>query len=561
MKAEQMKKAFKTRCKRCSHVIVVRPEDHAGQEPAQAQATPQAESSPSAVQWYAVVNGEQGGPYTVDQLAEYYQAGMLTVGSYVWRDGMANWTALEGVSELQGELARRMQQSSPQASAVATPQVAQHHEPEPAQSHEPEPAQRREPAQARQPEAEILTSSNSAYVESMTSVPRGAASTPQTGGAAADLGQLTNQRNENSVLFSLDSIDGQGITVHNAVAQPRAETPRPVVTNTGGSEGSGLIDLSALASLTGGGAAQGDRGQIVAPINIGAGATRGSGRPSLTSGRTDYKTIALVVMATALVGVVGVFSYQTWFAPKPPVQQMYAVNQAQPQGSMTAASTQKNVEQRVVASAAQSGQKPDQAASAPAEPSQPLAKKQSESAQKPKRSKRGARSTQRKRSSRKNRAKQSQRTSTARSKPPAAPRRSTRSSSSRRKKPSGGGEAASLLSGIRGGSKKPSAGKGLNFGGASKPAGPKKPSKKAIMSTLRSVNLNTCLNRDPSLRGKGSIKVQIVAISSGAITRARVVNQPYKSSPVGACLEREVKRKRFPRFTDSQIKFTFPFRN
>ena len=128
MKASQTKKAFKTKCKRCSHIIVVRPEDLAAQEKAAAPA--QAESQPVAatvesVQWYAVVNGSQGGPYQSSQLVEFYQTGMISAESFVWCDGMANWDMISNVSQLQSLFASHQPASNPQPAARTSPTQAQ----------------------------------------------------------------------------------------------------------------------------------------------------------------------------------------------------------------------------------------------------------------------------------------------------------------------------------------------------------------------------------------------------------------------------------------------------
>ncbi len=55
---------------------------------------------PPMVQWYAYINGAQVGPMTPQQLAAAIQAGQVTPGTYVWRQGMPNWTAASQVPEL-----------------------------------------------------------------------------------------------------------------------------------------------------------------------------------------------------------------------------------------------------------------------------------------------------------------------------------------------------------------------------------------------------------------------------------------------------------------------------
>lgn len=51
--------------------------------------------------WYIAVNGQQQGPFSVDQIQQGIQTGHYTVDTLVWRDGFADWTAIAKVSELQ----------------------------------------------------------------------------------------------------------------------------------------------------------------------------------------------------------------------------------------------------------------------------------------------------------------------------------------------------------------------------------------------------------------------------------------------------------------------------
>ena len=92
MKAQQTKKAFKTRCKRCSNVIIVRPEELQLSAEAQSQNPVAAESSNAS--WYAVIDGQQNGPFTHEQLRGYLANGSLDAESFVWREGMSNWEPL-----------------------------------------------------------------------------------------------------------------------------------------------------------------------------------------------------------------------------------------------------------------------------------------------------------------------------------------------------------------------------------------------------------------------------------------------------------------------------------
>jgi membrane protease subunit (stomatin/prohibitin family) len=55
----------------------------------------------SAAAFFVAMNGAQAGPFDLTSLAAKARAGELTRQSLVWRNGMASWTAAEGVAELQ----------------------------------------------------------------------------------------------------------------------------------------------------------------------------------------------------------------------------------------------------------------------------------------------------------------------------------------------------------------------------------------------------------------------------------------------------------------------------
>lgn len=55
---------------------------------------------PSATQYTMSVNGQQYGPYSVQQMAQYAQQGSLTAETYVWAQGMPQWTPAGQVPEL-----------------------------------------------------------------------------------------------------------------------------------------------------------------------------------------------------------------------------------------------------------------------------------------------------------------------------------------------------------------------------------------------------------------------------------------------------------------------------
>jgi len=55
---------------------------------------------PPVVQFYTAVNGQQNGPFGIDQLPQLVQNGTLKRDTLVWKAGMANWTQASNVTEL-----------------------------------------------------------------------------------------------------------------------------------------------------------------------------------------------------------------------------------------------------------------------------------------------------------------------------------------------------------------------------------------------------------------------------------------------------------------------------
>ena len=76
----------------------------------QQQAFPPAASAaspppmPSQVLYYYALNGAQQGPVTLDQLRALFAGRTINRESLVWKQGMANWTALQEVEELKSFL-------------------------------------------------------------------------------------------------------------------------------------------------------------------------------------------------------------------------------------------------------------------------------------------------------------------------------------------------------------------------------------------------------------------------------------------------------------------------
>jgi hypothetical protein len=68
-----------------------------GQNMNQQQNTP---PPPPMVQFHVLVNGQSTGPFDQQILMNMCSSGQLTLQTYVWRKGMANWEIAENIAEL-----------------------------------------------------------------------------------------------------------------------------------------------------------------------------------------------------------------------------------------------------------------------------------------------------------------------------------------------------------------------------------------------------------------------------------------------------------------------------
>jgi predicted Zn finger-like uncharacterized protein len=255
-------KAFKIRCKKCGHIIVVR--TGADRPAAAPEAKPAAAADQQGV-WYIVVEGEQVGPLAESDIAGRLSRGEINPDTLIWKDGLADWVKISTVPELSNAVAA-------QAPAAAPAEPPAEETPPPAA---PIPARRRssarmqtakEPARSEAPAEDVFAKpaalspasvdlfAPSMAVPSQASEPAttpfafGATAAPspdpapQQAPAPSGGGQnLTGQRNENSVLFSLSNLE--------ALAVPSSTSARPPST-TSTSEGSGLIDIRSMAART-----------------------------------------------------------------------------------------------------------------------------------------------------------------------------------------------------------------------------------------------------------------------------------------------------------------------
>jgi predicted Zn finger-like uncharacterized protein len=257
-------KAFKIRCKKCGHIIVVK----TGGEGAAASSAPAAASdklkassasAPAADQgaWHVVVDGEQVGPLTEAEVKDRLRQGQINSDTLVWKEGFADWSALSTVPELAAVLARITHHAVPKVASgeVARPSGSIRAVVAPA-------AAESDPFGAATVITPAGTADLFASAGAQSAVPATVAPAPSSpflfGGGASQASEpivvtkptgngagsthLTGQRNENSVLFSLSNLE--------ALAVPSQSGGIRAPSSTANTEGSGLIDIRSMAAMT-----------------------------------------------------------------------------------------------------------------------------------------------------------------------------------------------------------------------------------------------------------------------------------------------------------------------
>jgi predicted Zn finger-like uncharacterized protein len=265
-------KAFKIRCKKCNHIIVVKTGGEGAAAASAAPAAAPAEKSKSTGApapadqgaWHVVVDGEQVGPLTDAEVKDRLRQGKINSDTLVWKEGFADWMQLSTVPELTAILARITRQ--PATKAAARESVAR--EParasnsmravaEPASSFASESDPFAAPtvitpagtadlfASATAPSAvptPVAPAPSSPFLFGGMSAPSAEPVAAKAQGNGAGSTHLTGQRNENSVLFSLSNLEALAVPSHSAgIRSPSGSS------NT---EGSGLIDIRSMAAMT-----------------------------------------------------------------------------------------------------------------------------------------------------------------------------------------------------------------------------------------------------------------------------------------------------------------------
>lgn len=217
-------KTFRIRCKKCGHVIIVR--DKAAAAPAGEEAAPAAAPA-EAAGWHVAVGGETIGPLSEHAICERIEQGDFRQDASVWRDGFEDWVPMHSVEAFANVLTR--------VGAGAS-------------------------ASERGMDG-VSMGGSAGDAEPSNDSPSPSPSSPR-------VQSLTGQRNENSVLFSLDSLQkvGSGAGASPQTGGAAAATLSPGLSphaeplaGPGGSftpstaaptsEGSGLIDIRAMSEV------------------------------------------------------------------------------------------------------------------------------------------------------------------------------------------------------------------------------------------------------------------------------------------------------------------------
>jgi predicted Zn finger-like uncharacterized protein len=541
-------KIFKIRCKKCSSVLEVRG-DQTGAHPF-GEAT-SAQNERSEATWYIVVDGEQKGPLPPIELSQLFAKGSVGLDSYVWQEGFDDWKVAGDVPELAQVFggaagqARSAQAATDDTSSFGTG------------------GDLFSDRNGREPTSEIDTDSNMFAGFDKSPTPTGsqdsplAAASQDSGAAAGGTGfgggamgasapqRMTGQRNENSVLFSLTNLQqlasrgGSPAESASIVSQSSASAGAQGASQAT-VEGSGLIDIRALAKSTTPGTKAAPSQAVDDLLSIGTG---GGGAalgtplfgpaPLETSEGNRWLWIGGAAIAVIAIVGAGVGVGMALGGSEDDALEIGAVAEQEPGEPMPGSSE--------VATAAQAPIDPPEQALAPAEPveaatiEEPTEAAPAPVVSKPAPRKRSSSSSQRR-----------QRTRSTASKPAPAPRKHSSNN------------LDALMDEVVGGSSPSKPKQTARSSSSSGSSLPDAPARNDVKTALQGVSgaVKSC-KKDSG--GTAAVNV-VFSGKTGRASSAKVTSGPFKGTAVGSCIESAVKRARVPRFKQSSFKVTFPYR-
>jgi predicted Zn finger-like uncharacterized protein len=248
-------KVVKIRCKKCGATIVVNGNDPSAVTTSSPPEAPSGGEAEAPEGW--TVNVAEGDQRTMSdaELVAAYRAGTVDDETYCWKDGMDDWLPIREIAALYDACRGGAESKSPSVQPSGGRAAASAN----GSGANPAPVAARR-AGGRAPSADLFGGAAQAGGEDdvMTSAP---AKMPQQ---AHDDAKLIGARNENSVLFSLNTLTG------------KSDRPPPPPD----SEASGLIDIRQLSAQLGGEETKKKGSRVDDIMNLSSG---GAFSPTLTA--------------------------------------------------------------------------------------------------------------------------------------------------------------------------------------------------------------------------------------------------------------------------------------
>lgn len=583
----QGKKVFKIKCKRCGDDVLVHLSDIAAESPD--EATRMMDTAGGEPVWHVAVNGDQQGPFTPDQVRELFTQGAIDADTYVWREGFDGWLPLHSVDELSavfssasapvpsdlppngGDLFASMAPPPEEPPAPIFFQTSA-----PAPSPDPglfaadpaaRPAAAASPAKARAKtnggdlfatEAIQHESSRPLFSSEPEPGPEPASPAMAQPGTHPSADGMTGQRNENSVLFSLASLQQLSTSRENPSANANA--------GSASGDASGLIDINKLAGALGNPHANSPKKSSVDDI-LTVGASSGLGSPLAAPllapvavpvapvtvpvepqrPAAGARNMTGAIIAAAVIVMVGIVGAAYVFTSRN--EQVTATGPVASASSPTASPTQAIPEAAPTptpAAPAPTTAVPTPAPAAPTpaagEPTAPSTHEHSGSTERDR-----ERRAERRERDRERPAPTSAPTPVAApSRPAAAPAPARRAQ---------GGSIEDLMGQVTGPGNHPSGNNPSSGNNSNTASVPETPSRSAVGTALRGIG--------PSVRAcgtgtGGTATVEVVFNSNGGVNTANV-HPPYSGTPVGSCIARAVRRAHIPPFSRPTFQVTYPF--
>ena len=563
-------KIFKIRCKKCASVLEVRGDPSGSQASDNVSA---AQDPGGEATWYIVIDGEQKGPLRPIELSQLFAKGSVGLDSYVWKQGFDDWKVAGDVAEL-GQVfggAASRAKAAPRAEAAPVEDDTDSNAPF-------GPSGDLFSEAGRESTSEIDTSSSvfAGFEDNPTTVrsdraPLAAASQREAsgsdlGGVSSGFGggvmasstpqRMTGQRNENSVLFSLGNLQqlaSRGGAPADVVGSGSSQAPAQMVSQAptqASGEGSGLIDIRALAKATTPGTKGAPSQGVDDLLSIGTGGAAlgapllGPAPAEASEGNRWLWIAGAAVAVIAIVGA-GVGVGVAIGGSEDDALEISVTGAGEPRpGQQVPGSSQ-------VATAAQRPSDPPEQALAKAEPAEervevadiedePVRAAPELQEASPREPATSPSTTKRRR------ARPAKTTATQKQEPAPERKRS-------------GGSLDALMDEVVGGSSAPKPKKTASSSPRPSDSSlPATPTRNEVKTALQGVSgaVKACRK---DVGGTATVDV-VFSGKTGRVSSAKVTSGPFKGTPVGACIGKAVKRARVSRFQRSTFKVTFPYR-